>query len=170
MSATTEITHEFPLNNVSTNIIIDSDSTVVNGLDEVDRSNTSGQSSHKEQTLQSTIKIFRKSNASFGVLPKIVFAKKQSKSGKHNGGDSKFFSWCTLKTKKGVIRNLFCNEFETLSINLFGLKTLRKTSLENEGRITNVSYEPMHNFKRLRTCLRNALSTLKILLQNLRKG
>ena len=66
------------------------------------------------------------------------------------------------ENKKGVIRNLFYNEFETLSINLFGLKTFKKTSLENEDRITSVSYEPMHNFKRFRTCLRNALSTLEI--------
>ena len=53
------------------------------------------------------------------------------------GGSTKY-----TENKKGVIRNLFSNEFETLSINLFGLKTLRKTSLENEDRIANVSYEP----------------------------
>ena len=86
-----------------------------------------------------------------------------------NFPDNLIYHSMHAENKIGVIRNLFCNEFETFSINFFRLKTLRKTSLENADRIPNVSYESTHNFERLQKCLRNALSTLKIFYKTLEK-
>ena len=98
-SITTEITQEFPLNNVSTNIVIGGDSTVFSDVDEVGRSNSNDQSSHEEQTFylklncyKARLKFSEKAMLSLEYYQKIVFAMKQSKSRKHNGIDSKFFS------------------------------------------------------------------------------
>ena len=98
---TAEITQEFPLNNVSTDIVIGGDSTVFNDVDEVGRSNSGDQSFHEEQTFylklncyKARLKFSEKAMLSLQYYQKIVFAMKQSKSGKHNGVDSKFFGWC----------------------------------------------------------------------------
>ena len=100
-SITAEITQKFPLNNVSTNIVSGGDSTVFNDVDEVGRSNPDDQSSHEEQTFylklncyKARLKLSEKAMLFLEYYQKIVFAMKQSKSGKHNGVDSKFFSWC----------------------------------------------------------------------------
>ena len=58
-STTAEITHKFPLNNVSTNIIIDGNSTVFNDVDEVGHRNSSDQSSHEEQTFYAKLSCYK---------------------------------------------------------------------------------------------------------------
>ena len=96
---TTEITQEFPLNNISTNIAMDGYSTVFNDVNEAGHSNSSDQSFHEEETYYSELncykarlKLSEKTMLSLNYCQKIVFAVKQSKSGEHSGVDSKFFS------------------------------------------------------------------------------